>query len=77
MVDSATGVFRFATAVARELEARFDGGLLTSDGGLPWLVEAEANLGICAAFARCLTDWRQDPTRSRHGLEALVRQRIF
>jgi hypothetical protein len=77
MSDSATGVFRFATAVACELEARFDGGRLTSDGGLPWLAQAEADLGICAAFARCLTDWRKDPSRSRHSLETLVRQRVF
>jgi hypothetical protein len=77
MVDSATDVFRFATSVACELEARFDGGRLTSDGGLPWLAEAESALGICSAFARCLTDWRKDPTRSRHSLDALVRQRVF
>ncbi len=76
MVDSATDVFRFAPAVGAELMARFDGGRLTSDGGLPWLAEAEAALGICAAFARCLTDWRKDPSRSRHNLEALVRQRV-
>ena len=77
MVDSATGVFRFATSVGPALEARFDGGRLTSDGGLPWLAEAEDALGICSAFARCLTDWRKDPSRSRHSLETLVRQRVF
>jgi Transposase DDE domain group 1 len=77
MADSATGAFRFATSVARDLEARFDGGRLTSDGGLPWLAEAEADVGVCAAFARCLTDWRKDPCRSRHSLETLVRQRVF
>jgi hypothetical protein len=74
---SATARFTFATAVARPLEVSFDGGRLTSDGGLPWLAEAEADLGICAAFARCLTDWRKDPARSRHSLETLVRQRVF
>ena len=30
------------------LEAAFDGGRLTTDGGLPWLAEAEAALGLCA-----------------------------
>src|SRR5438876_1001758 len=77
MVDSATEVFHFATSAGAELVARFDGGPLTSDGGLPWLAEAEATLGICTAFARCLTDWRQDPSRARHSLEMLVRQRVF
>jgi hypothetical protein len=74
---SATPRFSFATATSLGLEVSFDGGRLTSDGGLPWLAEAEADLGICAAFARCLTDWRKDPTRSRHSLETLVRQRVF
>jgi hypothetical protein len=53
------------------------GGVLTSDGSLPWLVEADQQLGIGAAFAGCLTDWRKDPSRARHSLEHLVRQRIF
>ena len=75
MSDSATTVYRFATSLARDLEARFDGGHLTSDGGLPWLAEAE--LQVCRLFARCLTDWRKDPSRSRHSLEMLVRQRVF
>lgn len=75
MVDSATDIFRFDTV--RALEVRFDGGRVTSDGGLPWLAEAEDRLGICSAFASCLTDWRKDPSRSRHSLDALVRQRVF
>lgn len=77
MSHSATAQFSFATRTGRPLEAAVDGGRLTSDGGLPWLAEAEDELGICAAFARCLTDGRKDPTRSRHRLESLVRQRIF
>ena len=28
------------------LSAAFDGGRLTSDGGLPWLAVAEAEMGI-------------------------------
>jgi hypothetical protein len=59
------------------LDVTFDGGVLTSDGGLPWLAEADQELGLCAAFAACLKDWRRDPTRSRHSLENLVRQRVF
>jgi hypothetical protein len=77
MVHSATASFAFATRTHLPLEATFDGGRLTSDGGLPWLAEAEADLGVCAAFAQCLTDWRKDPSRSRHSLDMLVRQRVF
>jgi hypothetical protein len=33
------------------IEASFDGPQLTSDGGLVWLAEADAALGLCAALA--------------------------
>jgi hypothetical protein len=56
-------------------EAGFDGGRLTSDGGLAWLGEAEAVLGLCAALAAALPEWRRGPVR--HALEPLVRQRVF
>jgi hypothetical protein len=57
------------------LEATFDGGRLTSDGGLPWLGEADAALGLSAAFAACIPEWRRGPVR--HALATLVRQRVF
>ena len=56
------------------LEAAFDGGRLTSDGGLPWLADADQALGRCA-FAGCVLEWRRGPVR--HSLEMLVRQRVF
>ena len=73
--DSATPRFAFPTAAGLPLRAAFDGGRLTSDGGLPWLAEAEATLGLCAGFAARIPDWRRRP--GRHPLEALVRQRVF
>jgi hypothetical protein len=76
-MHDATPSYPFATRAGVPLEATFDGGLLTSDGGLPWLVEADRHLGICSAFAACLKDWRKDPSRIRHTLENLVRQRVF
>jgi hypothetical protein len=57
------------------LEVQFDEGMVTSDGGLPWLVEAEAELGVCAALAARVPEWRRGGVR--HGLERLVRQRVF
>jgi hypothetical protein len=64
-----------AVPAALPLEANFDGGRLTSDGGLAWLGEAEATLGLCAAVAAVLPEWRRGPVR--HALETLVRQRVF
>ncbi len=75
MSQSATPVFRFADLAALPLEASFDGGRLTSDGGLPWLDQAETALGLCAAFAAAIPEWRRGPVR--HALATLVRQRVF
>ena len=77
MLNLATVTHSFATSTDRPLDVTFDGGRITTDGGLPWLVEAESELGICKAFADCLIDWRKDPSRSRHSLEMLVRQRVL
>jgi hypothetical protein len=73
--DSATGSFTFATDTSLALEVAFDGGRLTSDGGLPWLAEAEDALGLLAAFAEVIPEWRRGP--ARHSLAALLRQRVF
>src|SRR5688500_6017848 len=75
MPQSATPAFRFAVPAPLPLEASFDGGRLTSDGGLPWLDRAESVVGVCAAFAACIPDWRRGPVR--HSLATLVRQRVF
>jgi hypothetical protein len=75
MPQSATPCYGFSGAAALPLEARFDGGRLTSDGGLPWLEQADAALGLCAAFAAVIPEWRHGPVR--HAVAMLVRQRVF
>ncbi len=70
--QSATPVYSFATSAALTL---FDGGRLTSDGGLPWLAEAEEAIGICRALAACVPAWRR--AHIDHSIEALTRQRVF
>jgi hypothetical protein len=76
--ESATPVapsVRFTVPPPLPLEATFDGGRLTSDGGLPWVSEAEAVVGVCRALAAVVPEWRRGPVR--HSLAALVRQRVF
>ena len=73
--QSATRTYACATLTSLALEVAFDGGRLTSDGGLPWLAEAETATGICAALAACVPEWRRGTVH--HSLEALVRQRVF
>jgi hypothetical protein len=53
----------------------FDAGRLTSDGGLVWIARAEATLGLSAALAGQIRDWRRGPVQ--HTLVSLVRQRVF
>jgi len=57
------------------LGVHFDGGQIGSDGGLPWVVQAELTLGVCAALAAGVPEWRRGGVR--HSLVALVRQRVF
>jgi hypothetical protein len=66
---------RFTDSGPLPVIARFDAGYLTSDGGLPWLAEADAALGLCAVLAAAIPDWRTGPVQ--HSLETLVRQRVF
>jgi hypothetical protein len=75
MPDSATPSFSFQTLAPLALDATFDGGRLTSDGGLPWLAHADARTGICDAVAAQLTDWRHNARV--HPLATLVRQRVY
>jgi len=75
MVDPTTPSLRFDSPAGVPLEVAFDAGRLTSDGGLPWLAEADQALGLCEALARCIPDWRRGPVR--HSLATLVRQRVY
>jgi hypothetical protein len=75
MSEPSTSSVRFATPTALPLVAAFDGGRLTSDGGLPWVAEADQALGLCDALASVIPDWRCGPVR--HSLATLVRQRVF
>ena len=75
MVHPTTAQFHFDSPAGVPLEAAFDAGRLTSDGGLPWLAEADAALDLCDALARCIPDWRRGPVR--HPLATLLRQRIY
>lgn len=75
MEDSATTCMRFETAPL-ELEAAFDGGRITSDGGLLWLAQVDRDLGLCEAVAEHAPEWRGGRSL-RHSLTTLVRQRVY
>lgn len=75
MADSATPTIHFQTLAPLALAVAFDGGRLTSDGGLPWLARVDADLGLCDTIAAHVPEWRRDVRQ--HPLALLVRQRVF
>ena len=75
MTGRATARTRFQTQTALALEAAFDGGRLTSDGGFCWLAKVDSELGLCEIIADHVPEWRR--REGRHSLIAHVRQRVF
>jgi hypothetical protein len=75
MDDCATSRMRFETPAKLALEAAFDGGRLTSDGGLTWLAEVDKELGVCQAMAKHIPEWRS--RRGRHSMLSLLKQRVY
>jgi hypothetical protein len=59
-----------------EIEANFEGGALSSDGGLMLLRQADRRLGLSKAVAEALHDPR-NPERITHELRDLVAQRLY
>jgi hypothetical protein len=68
--------FGFHWENRREVVARFDGGVITSDGGGVLLREVEQRAGIARQFAACFTDHR-NPALIEHSVEELVAQRVY
>jgi len=59
-----------------DVHARFDGGALSSDGGILLLRELERDLKVADTLAACLHD-RRDPSRTLHDYASMIRSRIF
>ena len=60
----------------RAVVGRFDGGRLTTDGGVLLLREVDRRFRVTSRLAACFRDHR-DPRRIEHRLETLVAQRVF
>src|SRR5918997_6060765 len=75
MAQSTADRLTFPTRAGVPLVTAFDGGRLTSDGGLPWLAEADTALAVCTTLAEQIPEWRRRVVV--HSVETLVRQRVF
>jgi hypothetical protein len=60
----------------KRLSGGFDGGDISSDGGLMLLAAADARLGLTRELAACLRDDRQ-VAKVRHQLHELLAQRVY
>ena len=71
--DEATPILPgLSPILGRAIEARFDGAMMSSDGGLLVLREIEQRLGIAKHLAACIHDPRA-PERIVHGLDEIIR----
>lgn len=76
MMDNKLPTFAFPAVSRKQGTAAFDGGRLTSDGGVMLLSLAERRLGIAERLARWFPD-RRDPSRITHTLADMIRARVF
>jgi hypothetical protein len=76
MVDDTSFLPGLSPVAGKAVVARFDGGRLSSEGGLLALREVERRLGLAGRLAECLTD-RRAPERVRHSLEEIISFRML
>ncbi len=68
--------FWFPAVSRKKITAAFDGGRLTSDGGVMLLAMADRRVGVAEKLS-CVFPERRDPARIVHSLADVIRARIF
>jgi hypothetical protein len=76
MSDDSFLPFDLPAVSHKKVSANFDGGAISSDGGLLLLREADRRLGLTRMLAACVQD-RRDPSRISHGIEEMLLFRIM
>src|SRR6201993_4968754 len=76
MTDDTLLPFAFPAVERKKVTAAFDGGRITSDGGVMLLAAADRRLGLCEKLAARIADPR-DPGRVVHLLPDILRARIL
>jgi len=76
MTDDSLLPFCFPAVQHKKIAAAFDGGRISSDGGVMLLAQADRRLGIADRLARVIPDGR-DQERVTHLLPDILRARIF
>lgn len=76
MTNCTRKAFQFPRVNRRKVEASFDGGEISSDGGALLLRQADRALGLSATVAAALDDSRRQAS-CEHDLASLLRQRLY
>jgi DDE family transposase len=76
MVDVTPFLPGLSSIQGKTVVARFDGGQLSSEGGLLALREIKRRLATADRFAACLKDPRM-PEKVVHGLAEIIRFRVL
>ena len=76
MTEDSLLPFDLPAVQRKKVTADFEGGLISSDGGLVLLREAERRLDLAETLAGCIREWR-DPALVVHTLPAMLRFRMF
>ena len=75
MIDDTLLPFDLPTVARKKVSAAFDGGRITSDGGVMLLAQAERRLGIADRLARVIPDER-NADRVVHLLPDILRAHL-
>jgi len=76
MIDDTIPLFSFPAVEGKKVTAAFDGGRISSDGGVMLLSLAEQRLGVAERLAGCIPD-RRDPWRITHTIADMIRARVL
>jgi hypothetical protein len=76
VTDCNQGKIEFPGFGGRKIAAEFDGGEVSSDGGVLLLRQVDRWIGLTKRLSELLPD-RRDPDRITHSLESLLRQRLY
>lgn len=76
MRQDTENILPFASISGKKVEADFDGGSVSSDGGVLFLRELDSRIGIIQRVVDCLRDDRHQ-SYTLHSVKEMVRQRVF
>ncbi len=76
MTECTQTALQFPGFSRRKIDVSFNGGDITSNGGVQLLRLADERTGLIKAAARAIGDSRQRKSCT-HDLESLVRQRVY